>query len=354
MKNIHPLVCRFGTLGDMIMITPLLKRLHERSGVPVDIITSGEWSKTLFDDMPYIRHVYTIRFGKTPYLLNKSHKKLVKLLKEHNYENTWICESDKKLIRLLNKGGITPDKSISSYTYPRLTNEHFVSHWLRLADMSPVDCDYQKLNNKQAEDTELFITDYEIDVCTNWLGTRGINHRAPLICIQTGNKITTRIGDKKRTGNNKYWQEANWAKTIDIIIEKIPDAQILMCGFPSELALTLEIKSLCKKQSNVFSVADDLPLRKLMTLMSISHSCISVDTGPAHVAAAVSCPLTVLTGKTDVRVHSPKSSNSKVVVVAGRDHEIELKDGEEAWKTAHDMSLITVESVINGWKESII
>jgi hypothetical protein len=39
-------------------------------------------------------------------------------------------------------------------------------------------------------------------------------------------------------------------------------------------------------QGQVHNVADDLPLRRLLALLSMAHSGISVDTGPAHAAAA--------------------------------------------------------------------
>lgn len=353
MKNNRPLVCRFGALGDLVMVTPLLKRLYERSGIPVDFITIGEWSKHLFDHMPYINDVYTINSRKTPHILSPSKKNIVKLLKQQNYANAWVCESNINSIKLLSRGGITTDNSISSYAIPPLTNEHFVEYWMRLADMSPENCDYKTLSSQQSINTELFVTDYEKEVCKNWLGTRAINSKAPLICIQAGNKRTTRTGNRKRAANIKYWPEKNWAEVIDTITEYMPDAQILLCGVPSERPLTLEIKSLCRDQINIFSIADDLPIRRLMALLSISHSCISVDTGPAHIAAALNCPLTVLFGKTDARLCSPKSSESQVIIVAGRDFEIEITDGTAGWGAAHDMSLITIDAVFRGWKESL-
>ncbi|MEW5297215.1 MAG: hypothetical protein WDW36_000439 [Sanguina aurantia] len=40
-----------------------------------------------------------------------------------------------------------------------------------------------------------------------------------------------------------------------------------------------------------------LPLGRLKALLEIAHSMISVDTGPAHLAAAMGCPLVVLFGE---------------------------------------------------------
>lgn len=353
MKNTHPLVCRFGALGDMVMITPLLKRLHERSGLPADIVTIGEWSKTLFDNMPYVRNVYTIKSRKTPYLFNRPQRELIRLLKKQPYESAWICESNPKSIRLLERAGFDENNSISASAFPRQSNEHFVHYWLRLADMSPASCDYPELAENPAENTELFVSDYEVEVCKNWLTTRGINQNSPLVCIQAGNKRTTRAGKRQRSSNLKYWPELNWAELIEDIISELPDAQILLCGVPQERSLTLDIKSLCANQASIFSVADDLPLRRLMALLSIAHSCISVDTGPAHIAAALNCPLTVLFGKSDARVYAPRSSESNVEIVAGRLNGTELLDGEEAWKEVHDLSQVTVGDVIRGWRQSL-
>lgn len=353
MSNDHPLVCRFGALGDMVMITPLLKRLYERSGLPADIIAIGQWSQSLFECMPYVRTVHTIKSRKTPYLFNRPQQLIVSSLKQQAYDNAWLCESNKKSIWLFERGGVTAEKSISSFAFPRLDNEHFVEHWIRLADMSPSGCAYKTLDDEQAVNTMLFVNENEVSECRDWLASRKIDPDKPLVCIQAGNKRTTRSGNRKRSSNIKYWPESDWANIIDTIKDTLADTQILLCGIPSEQSLTLEIKELCRQQENIYSIADDLPLRRLMALMSIAHSCISVDTGPAHIAAALNCPLTVLVGKTDARVYSPKSSESKVVLVMGRNQDIAVNDGETSWREAHDMNLITPGAVINGWKESL-
>jgi heptosyltransferase-2/heptosyltransferase-3 len=113
--------------------------------------------------------------------------------------------------------------------------------------------------------------------------------------------------------------------------------------------MTLDIKALCSHQQQVYCVADELPLRRLLALLSLAHSCISVDTGPAHAAAALDCPLTVLFGQADARRYQPLSSTSKVVVIAGRNHAIELLDGESSWQQAHDIKLIPIDDVVQGW-----
>ena len=60
MTDAHPLVCRFGALGDMVLLTPLLQQLYLRSGLPCDIVGVGGWNRSLFAEMPWVRDVYSI------------------------------------------------------------------------------------------------------------------------------------------------------------------------------------------------------------------------------------------------------------------------------------------------------
>ncbi|HEY0233113.1 MAG TPA: lipopolysaccharide heptosyltransferase family protein, partial [Dokdonella sp.] len=43
-----PLVIRFGRLGDMILLQPLLHRLHQRHGAPCHVLTRGSWTAPLY------------------------------------------------------------------------------------------------------------------------------------------------------------------------------------------------------------------------------------------------------------------------------------------------------------------
>jgi ADP-heptose:LPS heptosyltransferase len=105
------------------------------------------------------------------------------------------------------------------------------------------------------------------------------------------------------------------------------------------------IKVLCSNQGQVHNVADDLPLRRLLALLSISHSCISVDTGPAHAAAALNCPLVVLFGKASPQRFRPVSLDSPVQVIQGF--------AANASDTAPDIGHITVQQAFAGWCDAI-
>ena len=115
------------------------------------------------------------------------------------------------------------------------------------------------------------------------------------------------------------------------------------------------IKVLCRNQGPVHNVADDLPLRRLIALLSMAHSCISVDTGPAHVAAALDCPLVVLFGKASPARFRPVSRTSPVQVIQGfadqrlGDQRLADQAADASPDSSPDIGYITVQQAFAGW-----
>src|SRR5256884_6051921 len=79
-------------------------------------------------------------------------------------------------------------------------------------------------------------------------------------------------------------------------------------------------------------------LRQLFALCESAHSMISVDTGPAHAAAALSLPLAVLYGAQSPRYYLPRSPCGSAVVGIGgpppspRPGQLSLGSGLWAWR----------------------
>ncbi len=345
MTNSHPLVCRFGAFGDMVLITPLLKQLYNRCGLPCDVVGIGKWNQSLFQHMPYVRNVYTIDSRSAAYWFNRSQRELVRNLKTSGHKFVWICETNKKSYHLLARAGILRVSSASQLDLAPVKDEHYAQKWLRLGNQSPPGFDYPVIEPDHL-DTELFVSDDEILECRQWLGKRGVDPDQPVVCIQAGSKRTTRRGKANRKSNTKFWDEQNWSVVIDSILEQMPNAQILLCGVPAEMEVCLSIERHCHHSSAVQAVADDLPMRRLLALLSMAHSCISVDTGPAHAAAALNCPLVVLFGKARPELFRPVSNHSPVFVLVG--HSDQNKESEP------DIALITPAQVLDAWQSVIV
>ena len=266
--------------------------------------------------MPYVRDVYTIDSRSAPYWFSRSQRDLVRTLRQKRHRFVWVCETSRKSYRLLARAGIGRSNSVNQLDLAPVAGEHYCDKWLRLGNLGPAGFDYPPLPD-QSTGTQLFVSDAEKTECRQWLEARSLDPAAPLVCIQAGSKRTTRRGRATRASNSKYWPESNWAAVIDNVIEQLPGSQVMLCGVPAERDMCAAIESLNRHAGRVHNLADDLPLRRLLALLSLAHSCISVDTGPAHAAAALGCPLVVLFGKANPARFRPISDSSEVRVIQG-------------------------------------
>ncbi|MGH8210874.1 MAG: glycosyltransferase family 9 protein, partial [Steroidobacteraceae bacterium] len=95
----------------------------------------------------------------------------------------------------------------------------------------------------------------------------------------------------------------------------MPEAVIVLCGAPRETLLLDWIHTAAQLPTAVF--AAEIPLGRLLALCEAGHSMISVDTGPAHAAAALGLPLVVLFGGHSQAQWLPRSSSGSPVLGIG-------------------------------------
>jgi ADP-heptose:LPS heptosyltransferase len=105
-------------------------------------------------------------------------------------------------------------------------------------------------------------------------------------------------------------------QVVAAINAELPDARILLCGSPAEVSYLETIRA-TMPQRGVEIAARDLPLPRLKALMAVAHSMISVDTGPAHIAAAMGCPLVVMFGSVSPSHWTPRGAAPDAVSVVG-------------------------------------
>lgn len=334
----NPLVIRFGAMGDMILCTPLLKALHGKFGHPCDLILKGEGNKQLFKNLPFVDEMFSLGSRKTPYLFSGEQKSLVSWLQSRDHRHVYLLEDDDKSEMLLRKGGVVHFESVR--TVPRGLNEHVVYHHARIGGFNPEE--YRAINPELRVDTA------EKEELRQWL--QGLDCADnEIVLVQFGNRKTM-TGSLKKL-ESKHWPSERWAAVIKGVLALKPEARVMITGSEKEQAAALELKEM-SSDSRVYAIADQLPLSRFLALINHAHSMISVDTGPAHAAAALQTNLIVLFGQTDPRVNMPISSKSRVLVVAGP-ATMDSFDGKELWARAHSMNSISVEMVIDAFKRLI-
>ncbi len=123
------------------------------------------------------------------------------------------------------------------------------------------------------------------------------------------------IGIHPGSGNNKKrWGIGNYAKLIQEIRIKYPQAKILIFEGPDEIGIAKEIEN---DQSVI--VANSLNLHKISAIMERCSLFLSNDSGLMHLATALNVPVIAIFGPSDPRLYGP----------FGKIHEIISRDDIE-------------------------
>lgn len=340
----RPVVIRFGRLGDMVLLAPMLHRLHGRHGEPCVLLGTGPWSAALYEAHPDVAEIAQVNRRHRPLPLNPERWRMLRTLRRHRDAPVYICETEPralvKIRRMLRLARIDPAHCAFITDTPVLPDEHWIDRLLRFGAQAPrafatipiVDADDPAIRAPR-----LFLRDADRADRDAWLRAGGFSDR-PLVLVQPANKRTMRWnGVRDATDDDKSWPLQSWIELLRAVSREMPRAQILLCGSPAEASLLEQIRRNANSD-RVTAAARDLPLRRLMALSEIAHGMVSVDTGPAHVAAAIGCTLVVLYGAQSPRLWLPRSPGGSTVIgvggppARGRVDQIPVAEVIDAWR----------------------
>jgi ADP-heptose:LPS heptosyltransferase len=336
--EVRPLVMRCGAFGDMVLLTVLLRQLHRRFGKPVDVISSGPWTEPLLEGETAVGHLYIIRSRRTPYWLSVQQQQLVRWLHERGSGPTWFCDRGEGR-GLLTRGGIPDDYICDTNAYDWVPGETFTDRYLRLGSYTPKAFEgllpdarpgvpsAARLNIPPAAWADL----------EGWLAERRLTGRQ-FVVIHPGSRHIARRALRPRSGTTKYWPEDDWAKVVRGVRDACPSHAILFSGTRAERRFNAEIIRRAGV-GDLFNVADELAVRTLLPLLQRAHSVISVDTGPAHAAAALGCPTVALFGMAPPDLYRPGGTLTPAVALTG------MVDGKQ------NILGISPRTVIESWLE---
>jgi lipopolysaccharide heptosyltransferase II len=108
----------------------------------------------------------------------------------------------------------------------------------------------------------------------------------------------------------KRWPIAAFAALADMLAERAR-AQVLLVGAREESDISEEVARLTRSRPLILTGRTNLA--QTAALLSVSDLLVTNDTGPAHVAAAVGCPVVVIFGPTNPETTRPFSALADVV-----------------------------------------
>jgi heptosyltransferase-2/heptosyltransferase-3 len=197
--------------------------------------------------------------------------------------------------------------------------------------------DYPAPEPGSLDGPRLYVLDSERAERDAWLKSKGWLGRE-LIVVQPGNHRSMgprRERWRRLNTDDKWWPLERWAELLQRIQAARPQALLVLRGSQEEVPMLEEIRAV----TGLDGVAVvGTTLRELYALCQGASSVVSVDTGPAHAAAALSVPLVVLYGAESPRYWLPRSpSGSPVVGVGGppvsnRADQVSVDTVFEAWR----------------------
>jgi len=311
----------------MIMLSALLEILHRRYGQPCRIIGAGAWTAQIYRSHRDVAEVICLGRHRA-FFLDREWWRAVRALRAGRAAPVYVCEDfPRKLprIRRLLRWSGTPashcvfmDEMLAAAQQQGHAPEHWVDRLAALGRRTPPafrESDFPWPEPAPSCAPRLDIAPAERAQCEAWLAARGWLGR-PLVLVQPGNQRTMRGGARPRVAaeDHKAWPLEAWVALLRHVRETMPDAVILLVGAPQEEGYLEWIRSAARLAEVNTAV---LPLTRLFALCALSHSMISVDTGPAHAAAAVGLPLVVLFGAYPPRVWQPRSALGSPVIGVG-------------------------------------
>lgn len=331
----------FARLGDMVMLTALLSFLHKRYRRPCQVIGAGSWTSAVFVGNPDVSQVWS--FGRHfPFPLTRQWPQAARALRDSHPGPIYICEHHHRQLprvrRMLAFSGVDMARCLFITEQPG-TVHHSVDRLIRLGEQTPraleiKDYPLPEPDLLWAPRVRVF-SDDRVDLDT-WLRGQGWAGR-PIVMVQPGNhrSMSWKRGRWRRLNtDDKAWPLERWVTLLHQVHARMPNALIMLRGSQEEVEMLQRVQAATSLDS---VVAVGVGLRRLFALCEMAHSMISVDTGPAHAAAALGLPLVVMYGAQLQRFWLPRSPcGSPVIGVGGPPHSARVDQ-------------ISVEAVFEAW-----
>lgn len=138
----RPLVIRFGRLGDMILLAPMLEHLHRRYGEPCILFGPGPWSGELYADHPDVGEVVQVHARHRPLPFSPARWRMLRVLMRERAAPVYVCETEPralaKIRRMLALARVDRAHCVFITDSPVLDDDHWVDRLLRFAARTPV------------------------------------------------------------------------------------------------------------------------------------------------------------------------------------------------------------------------
>ncbi len=304
------LVCHTGAwIGDMVLLTPALRALKQAYPESFLTLLLRPLVVDLMKANPYVDRciVDTKTEGQFRSLM-----KLVRNIREHDFDVSVVLHPTSFRNALLSFIARIPIRIGSNYkgrgfllttSCPHNTDLHEVDRYLTVLHLLNINTALTSSSNDTIQGfsqptLEFWHTDAERQSIQKLLQNEGVTPNDRLIAVNLGT-----------TWRTKQWDISNFAAVINQISGVASDFKIVLTGSTSEQEF-VEKLLLSESTINLVGKTDILQLGALLERCEV---CLTCDSGPMHIAAAVGTPTVALFGPTDPNRHQPYGTGHTVV-----------------------------------------
>ena len=329
----------FAGIGDLVILVPLLRKLAEDA--ELDLVTRP-YGPLLFAEQSFIGKVYGLahpnrgKKGLGLALFGGHRRALGRLLAQQGYDEVFTFVQERDLINRW------------VHTWKGSAEHRVMDYPEKQADRIEVGLKSQGFAIHNVEPfPRLEVPEAAVAAATQRIETLG----ARVVGVQCGSGPVNKRWRKRP--DVKGMSVAQWVAIVTHILESGDTDAVVFHGTAHERErvqpVIRALPASLRKRAHDWTGRTGLG--ELMALMKTYQAFVSVDTGPAHMAAAVGCPLLVFFGPSDPEAYLMQGSG--VVQLVEGTASCQYCDGTPRFKTCKDnvcMQRITTQQMVDGWQ----
>ena len=308
-------------IGDAVLTLPAVSAVRRAYPDACISLLVKPWVSGIFEGSPDINEIiiYEDRFNTVAGKL-----KLAKILRAKKFDMAILLQNafDAALIawlsgiparigygtdcRSLLLTNAIPVKTVKSSDDKSLQKNHQVYYYLNLLK--------EALNIEPVGiEPTIYLKKDELQEARTLLNSTFNLH--PSTFIPQPSSLVVGINPGAAYGSAKRWTPEKFAGLIRRIIDEL-DGNVIIFGSKSESAIAQEITGKITQavySSRILNLTGKTSLRQLAALISECDAFITNDSGPMHIASAMSVPLVAIFGSTDPNATGPLGASYKVI-----------------------------------------
>ena len=307
-KSPRILVLRAGAIGDTLMVTPLVRALRRTFPDAYLGFICSPAAYGVLRYNPHLDQVISIAHRHLPVWLSAEKRRIVRHFQSFQLDSVLALESHPDLTELACRIGAT-----RLITYDTACQGGNVEHVLPEPDWHSVEAHLRAGERVGVQpagfDLEFHYPPATDDALRERLAHYGIHEGDLVVGIHAGWGNRKQHPTKTRL---RSWPAERFAQVIRWLVEKL-GARVVLTGSRVDRPLTEFIARSANVQ--VLNMAGQLSLVELAALIRRMNLYVTVDSGAAHIAAALATPLVTLWGPGIIKATAPLAGRGPVRIL---------------------------------------